>query len=130
MPFDFETGPERGAKQRTNYYAGLNAEKSVQRHYQRQGAELREARWRGPGGEIDLILAEGERMVFVEVKKSRTHDQAAQRITARQMGRILRSAESYLGRCPKGSLTEARVDIALVDGQGKIEIIPNASMMF
>ena len=81
------------------------------------------------GGEIDLIVSEGERIVFVEVKKSRTHAEAAQRITARQMGRIMRSAEAYLGLCPCGALTDARVDVALVDAQGAIEIVPNAGMM-
>lgn len=112
----------------TNYHAGLSAEKTVLRYYEAQGARLRAARWRGPGGEIDLILSEGETIVFVEVKKSRTHAQAAQRVTTRQMARILASAEAYLGSCPKGSLTETRVDVALVDAIGSVELIPNASM--
>ncbi len=113
---------------RTNYHAGVSAEHSVARHYARLGAVLRETRWRGPGGEIDLIFAEGDGIVFVEVKKSRTHAQAAQRLSQRQMARILLSAEAYLDRCPEGSLTEARLDLALVDACGAIEIVPNASM--
>ncbi|MFP7570985.1 YraN family protein [Marivita sp. S2033] len=133
MPFDFQNDVKqpvrRGARQQTNYHAGVSAEKSVERFYETQGARLRETRWRGPGGEIDLIVSEGERIVFVEVKKSRTHAEAAQRITARQMGRIMRSAEAYLGLCPCGALTDARVDVALVDAQGAIEIVPNAGMM-
>lgn len=113
---------------RTNYHAGVGAEQAVARHYARQGAVLRETRWRGRCGEIDLILAEGDTIVFVEVKKSRTHDQALQRVTARQMGRLVRSAEDYLGSCPNGALTDARLDVALVDAQGEIDIIPNAAM--
>lgn len=138
MPFDFlgdldAGGPRHepqaaGDLRRTNYHAGLSAELAVARHYLDRGAQLRETRWRGRCGEIDLILSEGDRVVFVEVKKSRTHAAAVQRITARQLGRILRSAEDYLGHCPKGALTEARLDVALVDAQGVIEIIPNASM--
>ena len=131
MPFDFQIDAGwNGDVQRRNYHAGLSAEQAVERHYCRRGGELRERRWRGRCGEIDLILAEGRRIVFVEVKKSRTHAQAADRLTGRQMGRILRSAEDYLGTCPAGSLTEARVDVALVDAQGAIEIIDNAGMMF
>lgn len=135
MPFDFlgdvcGTGKPGvvGDLRRTNYHAGLSAEQAVARHYMDRGAQLRETRWRGRFGEIDLILSEGDRVVFVEVKKSRTHVAAVQRITARQLGRILRSAEDYLGRCPNGALTEARLDVALVDAQGVIDIIPNASM--
>lgn len=125
-------GPEHADRiydpRRTNYHAGVSAEHGVARHYARQGAVLRENRWRGPWGEIDLIFAEGDTIVFVEVKKSRTHAQAAQRLSQRQMARILLSAEAYLDRCPKGSLTEARFDLALVDACGAIEIVPNASM--
>lgn len=142
MPFDFQNVPETsrngraagggsaGDLRRTNYHAGVSAEQAVARHYARQGAVLRESRWRGRCGEIDLILSEGETIVFVEVKKSRTHAQAALRLSSRQMARILRSAEDYLGGCPSGSLTDARLDVALVDAGGVIDIIPNASMAF
>jgi putative endonuclease len=116
------------AVHQTNYQAGLSAEQAVARQYQRRGAILRETRWRGRGGEIDLILSEGDAVVFVEVKKSRTHAAAVQRLTARQIGRILRSAEEYLGQCPKWLLTDVRLDVALVDAQGRIDIIANASM--
>ena len=146
MPFDFQVAAPLDARDlcvgddpcgggngvravhQTNYQAGLSAEQAVARQYQRRGAILRETRWRGRGGEIDLILSEGDAVVFVEVKKSRTHAAAVQRLTARQIGRILRSAEEYLGQCPKGLLTDARLDVALVDAQGRIDIIANASM--
>ncbi|MEN8658480.1 YraN family protein [Marivita sp.] len=139
MPFDFQcdaVGANHkkrdvapvGDLRRINYHAGISAEQAVARHYQDSGAVLREMRWRGRCGEIDLILSEGDRVVFVEVKKSRTHAAAVQRVTARQIGRILRSAEDYLGQCPAGALTDARLDVALVDAQGRIDIIPNASM--
>ncbi len=135
MPFDFLNDPvspdaasQSQDARRTNYHAGLSAEQSVARHYADRGAVLRETRWRGRCGEIDLILSEGDRIVFVEVKKSRTHAMAVQRVTARQLRRILRSAEDYLGQCPAGALTDARLDVALVDAQGVIDIIPNASM--
>ena len=126
MPFDFQN--DAAAQAQTNYHAGLSAEQSVQHLYERRGARLRDARWRGPYGEIDLIFSEGETVVFVEVKKSRTHAQAAQRLSARQMQRILHSAEHYLGSCPKGALTDARLDVALVDSHGVVYLLPNSSM--
>lgn len=129
MPFDFQNDPSlTGDVGRTNYHAGVGAELAVARYYQRQGAVLRESRWRGRCGEIDLIFAEGDAIVFVEVKKSRTHDRALQHVTQRQLARIVRSGEDYLGSCPNGTLTDARIDVALVDAGGAIEIIPNASL--
>ena len=129
MALDFQTEPGcKNDARRTNYHAGVSAEQAVARRYVRQGAVLRETRWRGRCGEIDLIFADGDTIVFVEVKKSRTHAQAALRLSARQMTRILRSAKDYLGQCPNGTLTDARLDVALVDAHGVIDIIPNASM--
>ena len=65
-------------------------------------------------------------MVFVEVKHSKTRDRAAARITQAQIRRIYASAGQYLENEPAGQLTEARFDVALVDGAGVIEIIENA----
>lgn len=132
--FDFDTLPPKPVskpstdRRTTNYQAGLSAELTVLRHYQRQGAVLCEQRWRGPGGEIDLILAEGDGVVFVEVKKSKTHANAMQRLSGRQLARITASAEAYLDRCPNGSLTDVRIDVALVDAQGVVDVVSNVSM--
>ena len=108
------------------HFSGLSAEQAVADHYMRSGRQIAARRWRGPGGEIDLIVREDDRIVFVEVKKSRSFARAAQRIGQRQIARIFASAESFLAHEPRGLLTEARFDVALVDGQGRIEVIENA----
>ncbi|MFA5538505.1 MAG: YraN family protein [Gemmobacter sp.] len=109
-----------------SYHAGLGAERAVERHYAEGGRVIAARRWRGRGGEIDLIAREGGRVVFIEVKHSRTHAQAAERLSARQMARIYASAAEFLGGEPAGELTESRFDVALVDGLGRIEVIENA----
>ncbi len=96
------------------------------RAYIAHGHRLVARRWRGPAGEIDLVLDRDGEVVFVEVKSSRSHDQAAQSLTKRQIRRLLQSAEHCLGTFPKGAMTPMRFDVALVDGQGKIAVIPNA----
>lgn len=98
----------------------------MERAYLRTGARVRSRRWRGAGGEIDLILESDDGLIFVEVKKSRTRDRAAARLGTRQMGRIYASASEYLAQEPSGQLTPARFDVALVDGRGAVEIIENA----
>lgn len=106
--------------------AGGAAEKSVARDYERRGYRVARTRWRGAGGEIDLILDRGEFVVFVEVKKSRDFSRAAMRISAAQQQRIFAAAEEYLASCPNGTMTECRVDVALVDAVGRIKVIENA----
>ena len=96
-----------------------------------RGADIRTAwrRWRGAGGEIDLIAEDGEGLIFIEVKKARSHAQAAERLSRRQIDRIHASAAEYLGRMPLGQLTDCRFDVALVDEGGRVEIIENADAL-
>tara|TARA_R110000737_G_scaffold5374_2_gene18227 strand:+ start:705 stop:1160 length:456 start_codon:yes stop_codon:yes gene_type:complete len=108
------------------YQAGASAEMRISSDYERRGFPVVQQRWRGKRGEIDLIAQDGDGLVFIEVKHSKTFDRAAARLTAAQMRRIYASAEEYLGRMPRGSLTEVRFDVALVNGQGETRIIENA----
>jgi len=83
-------------------------------------------RYRGRAGEIDLVVRDADESVFVEVKKSKTHAQAAQRLSRRQMDRICRTALKYVGSEPMGLLTPMRFELAFVDQYGAIDVIENA----
>ena len=65
-------------------------------------------------------------MIFVEVKQSRTHDLAASHLSQGQIGRIFATVDEFLAGEPKGLLTDVRIDLALVDGMGRIDVIENA----
>ena len=112
----------------TNYSSGLSAEEQVIRHIERGGGKLRHHRWRGQAGEIDLVFESGDEILFLEVKSSKTHDAAMALLSGRQLSRLRLAAEEYLGTCPGGSLTPMRLDVALVDAQGRIAILENALM--
>ncbi len=109
-----------------SYCAGLAAEEQVARDYGRRGHALCARRWRGRGGEIDLIARDGAGYIFIEVKKARSLARAAERVSRRQLRRVHAAAGEYLGQAPGGLDTPARIDVALVDGAGRIEIIENA----
>lgn len=113
----------RGAR---NHHSGCAAEAQVERLYARSGHVVRDRRWRGGTGEIDLVVEKGGEIVFVEVKASRTHARAAEALSSRQILRLLQSAEAYIARLPTGLSTPMRYDVALVDGSGRIDVIPNA----
>lgn len=126
MPFDDDV-PQHLDQQRglANYHAGLAAETSIELAYVAAGATLLERRWRGKAGEVDLIFQDGDELVFVEVKKSKSLARAAENLSPRQIGRICRAAEEYLAKQPNGALTPMRVDAALTIETGKIEILRN-----
>jgi putative endonuclease len=109
-----------------SYHAGLAAESSVMQRYLAGGLTVAAHRWRGQSGEIDVIARDGDTVVFIEVKQSRTHAEAAEHLTARQFNRIYCAAEEFLAGEPLGSLTNMRFDVALVDDKGMIEIVENA----
>lgn len=106
-----------------SYHAGLAAEAQVAQHYERSGHKIAARRWRGAGGEIDLIVRDGAQVIFIEVKQSRTHDLAAQHLSARQISRIYAAASEFVEAEPLGQLTDVRLDAAFVDGAGRIEIL-------
>jgi putative endonuclease len=109
-----------------SFHAGLAAEAAVARHYENRGRVITATRWRSDAGEIDLIARDGAEVIFIEVKQSRSHADAAEHLSARQMARLYASASVFLADEPAGQDTPARFDVALVDGQGRIEIIENA----
>ena len=110
------------------YHAGLTAEDAVATDYTRRNHGIAARRWRGQGGEIDLIARDGDTVVFVEVKKSRSFARAATRLSRRQMDRICASAGEFLAGEPRGQLTDVRFDLALVDAVGAVSVIENAFM--
>ena len=112
----------------TSYHAGKAAEDIVARVYARNGQETLAKRWRGSAGEIDLIAQNGAGVIFIEVKKSKTHALAVQRITPRQLERIYGAGAEFLSSMPNGQLTDVRIDVALVDEVGRVNVIENVSM--
>lgn len=119
-------GEMRRGRGRVNYHAGVTAEDSAARACVGRGHKVLKRRWRGRGGEIDLITQSNGEVVFVEVKRSKTHDSAAFRLGTKQQRRLMASAEDYIGRQPEGLLTPMRIDVALVDQFGEVSFIENA----
>ncbi|MCC6000772.1 MAG: YraN family protein [Pararhodobacter sp.] len=113
-------------KGKTAWLSGTAAESQVARRYADGGAAILARRWRGAGGEIDIIARAGDTTVFVEVKQSRNHADAAQRLTRHQILRLFDAAAEYMGQLPNGLNSNARFDVALVDRVGQITIVENA----
>ncbi|MDU8912905.1 YraN family protein [Aestuariicoccus sp. MJ-SS9] len=121
-----DAAERRRATGSTAYHAGLSAEGQVARHYTERGSAIVAQRWRGAAGEIDLIADDGKQLIFVEVKKSRNFGRALEGLTRRQIDRIQLAGEEYAGAHARGSLTEMRFDVALMNDAGQIRILENA----
>lgn len=106
--------------------SGRFAEENVALLMERRGLRVLHRRWRATSGEIDLICRQGECFVFIEVKKSRSHAEAAQRLNRSQQARICNAALEFCASQPGGMTCEMRFDVALVDALGRIELLENA----
>lgn len=116
----------RANRGKVAHEAGAAAEGCVEQYYLRHGREIIARRWRGAGGEIDLVARDGAEVIFIEVKKSDTHAHAAEHLRPAQMARLFAAASEFIAHEPQGQLTPMRFDVALVDALGRIEIVENA----
>ena len=67
---------QKAAQGTTNHLAGLAAEHSVISENAGRAHQVLAHRWRDDLGEIDLIFADCDGLIFTEVKKSHSHDAA------------------------------------------------------
>ncbi len=75
-----------------------------------KGYRLLERRFGGKGGEIDLIMARGDDIVFVEVKARAALDAAAAAITAEKRRLIEARIRQWLARNPWAMQRHLRAD--------------------
>lgn len=108
---------------RSGYLSGLAAEEIALRLYTSEGARLLAKRWRSEAGEVDLVIAEGDTIVFVEVKARRRAADAAGAVTPAQWRRLGLAAQIWLGGAPPG--TPCRFDLVVVDREGRAERLAN-----
>jgi putative endonuclease len=98
----------------------------IARHFlEQRGCSFVAANWRCRGGELDLVMRDGDYLVFVEVK-TRHGDQAGRAeecLTAAQARRLLAAADWFLAERPELADLIWRVDlIALtLDRWGAVE---------
>jgi putative endonuclease len=107
---------------------GAQAEQWAAQYLSRQGLKLVEQNYRSRYGEIDLIMRDGEALVFVEVRLRGNADfgGAAASIDARKQQRIIRTAQQYLAGLPR--IPPCRFDAVLMGDEqgGQVAWLKNA----
>jgi putative endonuclease len=102
---------------RTAPARGRWAEERALRHLAALGFRLEARNVRLAGGEVDLVLRDGDTLVFVEVKARRARGTAAAAVSADKRRRLSRAAALWAARrgVPPGGL---RFDVVFVEGRG------------
>ena len=79
-----------------------------------KGFRILEKRYKTTYGEIDLIVKKGDLIAFIEVKSRKNEEKCYMAITDKQLKRIQRASNIFLGRNPKLSANSIRYDVILV----------------
>lgn len=108
---------------------GADAEARAEYYLQQQGLITRDRNYRTKQGEIDLIMIQGDEIVFVEVRL-RSHRQfanAAESVTISKQKKIIKTAEHYLQEHQLTEKVNCRFDVlAFSDNHSHPEWIKNA----
>ena len=96
---------------------GHRWEQAALLYLKRRGLTMVEENFRCKGGEIDLIMRDGDTLVFVEVRQRAdcTHGGAAASITPAKIRRLVRAAQFYLLRF--AVTPPCRFDVVAFDGE-------------
>lgn len=93
---------------------GRRGERAARRHLTRRGWTILAERWRGAGGELDLVAARGTTVIACEVKTRAAPDSLIDPLTVAQRARIARAAEAFVALHPDLPARELRLDLITV----------------
>ena len=105
-----------------NERRGTQAEQLAESWLTCQGLSPVTRNFRGAGGELDLIMREGDTLVMLEVRhrSDARHGNAAESITPGKQQRLMRAAELFLLRHPEQRRLAVRFDVVAFDGELKL----------
>ncbi len=103
---------------------GHQYESKACRYLQRQGLQLLERNFRSKLGEIDLIMQDGQTIVFIEVKfRGHSHFGTPQEtVTYAKQKKVIKTAHIWLmNNHLSVHQTDCRFDVIAINGQQQIE---------
>ncbi len=99
--------------------SGKNAERQAKQYLQSKGLTFIEANFSCRKGEIDLIMRDGEYLVFIEVKyrSNNRYGSPCEMVTLQKQQRIIQAAKHYLHKHHLTETTMSRFDVVGINPQ-------------
>ena len=99
---------------------GKQTEQRVEQFLLAQGLTLRARNFSKPSGEIDLIMQDGNTLVFVEVRLRKAGNQvsAVESVDYRKQQRLIRTANWYLQSAKLYDKCACRFDVVATNNDG------------
>ena len=92
---------------------GNQAERAAERYLSKQGLRLVARNYRCKQGEIDLIMLDGDILVFIEVRyrNNANHGSPLESVTASKQKKLVIAAKHYLSENKLSGNTQTRFDV-------------------
>ncbi|GAB0147490.1 MULTISPECIES: YraN family protein [Marichromatium] len=105
---------------------GAAKERLAERYLRARGLTTEARNHRCRYGEIDLVMRDGDTLVFVEVRyrRSERYGSPAATVDARKQRRLAAAAAHYLQRHP--TMLCCRFDVVAISGQDQIQWVKHA----
>nr|WP_283163713.1 YraN family protein [Parasaccharibacter sp. TMW2.1890] len=129
-PSSLTPPPHRRKRGSLAYQAGKQAEDAAAEFLARQGYTPLARRLRTPCGEIDLLVANDEWLLAIEVKQRTTLSEARYALSPQQSQRLLRAFAFILETKPDWQRPNTRLDVLVIDKTGRIEQIEDALRLY
>lgn len=106
---------------------GAAAEDAALSYLQQRGLKLLDRNARFKGGELDLVMRDGETLVIIEVRARRASGfaSAAESVDARKQARIIHASQLYLAAHPQHAERALRFDVVAID-EGRLQWLRGA----
>lgn len=106
--------PERSSAQ-----SGKDAELQALEYLQRQGLRLLAQNWLCKRGELDLVMLDGDTVVFVEVRYRRHSGWggATESVDFRKQAKLVTAAQLFLQQATDWASHPCRFDVIAIEGQ-------------
>ncbi len=123
-----------GREKPTHLRYGELGERTARKHLRRRGMKFLTANFRSPRGEIDLVMRDGDCLVFVEVKTRSSEEwgRPASAVDRERRRRLSRAALDYLKllRNPQVKMRFDVVEVLLDNGAVReVRHLPNTFAM-
>lgn len=108
-------------------HSGSRAEELAQRYLERAGLHTLARNFHCKTGEIDLVMQDGDTLVFVEVRhrQASRFSGAAGTVDARKQRKIISAAMQFRRRTPELATLPCRFDVIAYDGTLETGIQPH-----
>lgn len=95
---------------------GQMAEQYVRTHLEAKGYRHLHSNWRSGHGELDIVMEDGDELVFVEVKARRSElaGRAEEGVSKKQSAILLRTGEAFTQTMPGAQGKIWRIDLVAI----------------